>query len=74
MTELETLGFLAWLAATSIALLVAWGRIEVKIAQTAKSVDRLGKEFDTLHPRRSNPGHRVGIRHTHDEPHGEPDA
>ena len=56
--EIITLG---WLATTTVGLLVAWGRIEVRL----KGLDKLEKEFDEMHPRKSNPGHRTGIRHDH---------
>lgn len=58
---------MSWLGVTTIGMLVAWSRAEVRINQQGKSIDRLWAEFDSLHPRRSNPGHRVGVNHGHEE-------
>jgi len=66
-TTIDTELVVGWLGGVSVVLLVAWARIETKLSQLGKSLTRLWDEFDELHPRQPNPGHRKGIRHTHEE-------
>lgn len=60
-------GVLSWMGLTSVGLLVAWARIEVRLNNADDSRDRLWEQFDELHPRQANPGHRIGVNHGHEE-------
>lgn len=56
-----------WLALQTVVLIAAWARMETRIGNMDKSLGRLWKSHDDLHPRSANPGEREHNGHNHEE-------
>lgn len=64
------IGFILWLVGITGGVVLSTARAEWWMRRHDEdhnaSLERLWGEFDSLHPRRANPGHRVGINHHHE--------
>lgn len=65
-TLIASLAIVATVTANVFAIFRTRALLDQRVDNLQKSLNRLWNEFDELHPRQSNPGHREGVKHNHE--------